>query len=102
MPIIRQQLGHTSLVTTDRYVSHLAPVDLIHTCSNATGPYRAGELTQPPSQPPIRADMGGSIRGRGGEMVLIGLAARPGEDHMFDRVESRAMLPAGDRPTGEA
>jgi site-specific recombinase XerD len=27
--IIQQQLGHTSLATTDRYVSHLAPVDLI-------------------------------------------------------------------------
>lgn len=30
VPIIQQQLGHTSLATTDRYVSHLAPVDLIH------------------------------------------------------------------------
>jgi site-specific recombinase XerD len=29
VPIIQQQLGHTSLATTDRYVSHLAPVDLI-------------------------------------------------------------------------
>jgi hypothetical protein len=55
-----------------------------------------------PIRASICADMGGSIRGRGGEMVLIGLAARPGEVHMFDRVESRAMLPAGDRPTGEA
>ena len=27
--IIQQQLGHTSLATTDRYVSHLAPVDVI-------------------------------------------------------------------------
>jgi len=27
--IIQQQLGHKSLATTDRYVSHLAPVDLI-------------------------------------------------------------------------
>ena len=29
VPIIQQQLGHTSLATADRYVSHLAPVDLI-------------------------------------------------------------------------
>ena len=29
IPIIQQQLGHTSLATTDRYVSHLAPVDLM-------------------------------------------------------------------------
>jgi site-specific recombinase XerD len=29
VPIIQQQLGHTSLATTDRYVSHLAPVELI-------------------------------------------------------------------------
>ena len=29
IPIIQQQLGHTSLATTDRYVSHLAPVDVI-------------------------------------------------------------------------
>ena len=29
VPIIQQQLGHTSLATTDRYVSHLAPVDVI-------------------------------------------------------------------------
>jgi site-specific recombinase XerD len=29
VPVIQQQLGHTSLATTDRYVSHLAPVDLI-------------------------------------------------------------------------
>ncbi len=29
IPIIQQQLGHSSLSTTDRYVSHLAPVDVI-------------------------------------------------------------------------
>jgi integrase len=29
VPIIRQQLGHASLATTDRYVGHLAPVVLI-------------------------------------------------------------------------
>ena len=29
VPIIQQQLGHTSLATTDRYVSHLAPADVI-------------------------------------------------------------------------
>jgi len=29
VPIIQQQLGHTSLATTDRYVAHLAPVELI-------------------------------------------------------------------------
>jgi integrase/recombinase XerC len=29
VPIIQQQLGHSSLGTTDRYVSHLAPVDEI-------------------------------------------------------------------------
>ena len=29
VPIIQQQLGHTSLATTDRYVRHLAPIDLI-------------------------------------------------------------------------
>ena len=28
-PIIQQQLGHSSLATTDRYVRHIAPVDLI-------------------------------------------------------------------------
>jgi integrase len=27
--MIQQQLHHSSLATTDRYVSHLAPVDLI-------------------------------------------------------------------------
>jgi integrase len=30
VPIIQQQLGHTSLATTDRYVAHLAPRDLIN------------------------------------------------------------------------
>jgi integrase len=29
VPIIQQQLGHSSLATTDRYVGHLAPIDLI-------------------------------------------------------------------------
>ena len=29
VPIIQQQLGHTSLAATDRYVAHLAPVDVI-------------------------------------------------------------------------
>jgi site-specific recombinase XerD len=29
VPIIQQQLGHASLATTDRYVSHLAPIDVI-------------------------------------------------------------------------
>lgn len=29
VPVIQQQLGNTSLATTDRHVSRLAPVDLI-------------------------------------------------------------------------
>ena len=29
VPIIQQQLGHSSLATTDRYVGHLAPVELV-------------------------------------------------------------------------
>ena len=31
MPIIQQQLGHTSLATTDRYLSHIAPKQVIET-----------------------------------------------------------------------
>ena len=30
VPIIQRQLGHASLATTDRYVAHLAPADLIN------------------------------------------------------------------------
>lgn len=40
--------------------------------------------------------MGGANRGREGEIVLIGLAARPGEVHMFEAVEFHATLPAAD------
>jgi site-specific recombinase XerD len=29
VPIIQQQLGHTSLATTDRYLRHIAPADVI-------------------------------------------------------------------------
>ena len=29
MPIIQRQLGHTSLATTDRYLAHLAPKDVV-------------------------------------------------------------------------
>ena len=29
VPIIQRQLGHASLATTDRYLRHLAPIDLI-------------------------------------------------------------------------
>lgn len=29
MPIIQRQLGHTSLATTDRYLSHIAPRQVI-------------------------------------------------------------------------
>jgi len=29
MPIIQRQLGHTNLATTDRYLSHIAPKDVI-------------------------------------------------------------------------
>lgn len=29
VPVIQQQLGHTSLVTTDRYLRHLAPKDVV-------------------------------------------------------------------------
>jgi len=29
VPIIQQQLGHSSLATTDRHVAHLAPTELI-------------------------------------------------------------------------
>ncbi len=31
MPIIQQQLGHASLATTDRYLSHIAPKIVIET-----------------------------------------------------------------------
>lgn len=31
MPIIQAQLGHTSLATTDRYLSHIAPRQVIET-----------------------------------------------------------------------
>ena len=31
MPIIQQQLGHVSLATTDRYLSHIAPRQVIET-----------------------------------------------------------------------
>jgi len=31
MPIIQQQLGHVSLATTDRYLSHIAPKQVIET-----------------------------------------------------------------------
>jgi len=31
MPIIQQQPGHTSLATTDRYLSHIAPKQVIET-----------------------------------------------------------------------
>jgi site-specific recombinase XerD len=33
MPIIQRQLGHTSLATTDRYLSHIAPKEVIETIS---------------------------------------------------------------------
>jgi site-specific recombinase XerD len=29
MPVIQRQLGHASLATTDRYLSHLAPKDVV-------------------------------------------------------------------------
>lgn len=29
MPVIQRQLGHSSLATTDRYLSHLAPKDVV-------------------------------------------------------------------------
>ena len=31
MPIIQQQLGRVSLATTDRYLSHIAPRQVIET-----------------------------------------------------------------------
>lgn len=31
MPIIQRQLGHTSLATTDRYLNHIAPQQVIDT-----------------------------------------------------------------------
>ncbi|MCL1693696.1 MAG: site-specific integrase [Actinomycetia bacterium] len=34
MPIIQQQLGHASLATTDRYLAHIAPKQVIETMSN--------------------------------------------------------------------
>ena len=40
--------------------------------------------------------MGGVDWGRGGEIVLIWLAERPGEVHMFETVEFHATLPAAD------
>jgi site-specific recombinase XerD len=33
MPIIQRQLGHTSLATTDRYLAHIAPKEVIETIS---------------------------------------------------------------------
>ncbi len=29
VPVIQRQLGHASLATTDRYLSHLAPKDVV-------------------------------------------------------------------------
>ncbi len=29
VPVIQQQLGHASLATTDRYLRHLAPKDVV-------------------------------------------------------------------------
>ncbi|MCL1602208.1 MAG: hypothetical protein M3112_11880 [Actinomycetia bacterium] len=34
MPIIQQQLGHASLATTNKYLSHIAPKDVIATVGN--------------------------------------------------------------------
>ena len=34
MPIIQKALGHTSLQTTDRYLSHVAPIDVIDVMRN--------------------------------------------------------------------
>jgi len=34
MPIIQKALGHTSLQTTDRYLSHVAPIDVIDVMKN--------------------------------------------------------------------
>lgn len=34
MPIIQKALGHTSLQTTDRYLSHVAPIDVIDIMRN--------------------------------------------------------------------
>ena len=31
VPLIQQQLGHTSLATTQRYLDHIAPKELIET-----------------------------------------------------------------------
>jgi integrase len=31
VPIIQQQLGHTSLATTQRYLDHIAPRELVET-----------------------------------------------------------------------
>ena len=31
VPIIQQQLGHTSLATTQRYLDHIAPKELVET-----------------------------------------------------------------------
>jgi len=31
LPVVQAALGHTSLMTTDRYVSHIAPVEVIET-----------------------------------------------------------------------
>jgi len=39
VPIIQQQLGHSSLATTDRYVNHLAPVALIQRMQGRTWSY---------------------------------------------------------------
>ncbi len=35
MPIIQKALGHTSLQTTDRYLSHVAPIDVINVMRNS-------------------------------------------------------------------
>lgn len=36
MPIIQRQLGHTSLATTDRYLNHIAPQQVIDTIGKRT------------------------------------------------------------------
>jgi integrase len=35
-PVIQKQLGHASLATTQRYLDHLAPKDLVETMQRRT------------------------------------------------------------------
>jgi len=40
MPVVQAQLGHASLATTDRYVRHLAPAQVVEAMQRRSWPSR--------------------------------------------------------------